>query len=180
MGEDWSAPKRVVLTGTGDYYSSLTNLGSIYFNTWNDGKMLRAIPTDVGYDIEQLPDAIFSGSYTGDPFISPAGDYLIFRAYYDEGFGRGDLYISFNINDEWTKPENLGPTVNSSAHEICPYVTSDGKMFIFSSDKLTQSEDGASLQDQQRRINTYDNGNSNVYYMSASFIEQMRQAHARK
>jgi Tol biopolymer transport system component len=173
----WGEPKHVPLSGQGDYYSSLTRQGDIYFNIWNTGKILRATQTDTGYVSEALPEIINSRSDVGDPFISPEEDYLIFRAYFNEGYGRGDLYISFNINGQWTAPENLGEPINSRAHEICPYVSTDGKLFIFASDRLIEEYPQGSLGALERKFHSYDNGQSNIYYMSAAFIAEMKAKH---
>lgn len=179
----WSLPQYVPLSGKGDYFSSVTNEGDIYYNIWNTGNILKASKTDTGYVSIVLPDAINGKSDVGDPFISPNEDYLIFRGYFREGFGRGDLYISFKIEGEWTEPENLGEPINSSAHEICPYVTTDGRLFIFSSDRLNQqftNKKEKNLDAVQKRYQSYDNGNSNIYYISADFIEVFRKRHKSK
>ncbi|MFK7924314.1 MAG: hypothetical protein AB8H47_20320 [Bacteroidia bacterium] len=173
----WSEPNPLALSGMGDYYSSITQNGDIYFNIWNTGKILKATKTDSTYFTQELPEIINSRSDVGDPFISPNEDYLIYRAFYDEGYGRGDLYISFNIEGNWTKPENLGDQINTNGHEICPYVTADGKMFIFASDRLQEYYSDETLAELQAKYQSYDNGNSNIYYMSAAFIQRMKAKH---
>lgn len=175
--QGWGSPQYVELSDQGDYYSSLTQEGTMYYNIWNTGKILRATPSDTGYVSEELPDIINSRSDVGDPFISPEGDYLIFRAYFNGGFGRGDLYISFHLGGTWTEPENLGEPINSSAHEICPYVSTDGKLFIFASDRLINYNPGIKMSDLLNKQRSYDNGNSNIYYMSADFIQRLKKKH---
>lgn len=176
----WSEPACIPLSDKGDYYSSISQAGNIYFNIWNTGDILKATPSDSGYTTEVLPDIINGKTDVGDPFISPEEDYLIFRAYFNEGYGRGDLYISFNINGAWTQPENLGEPINSQAHEICPYVTTDGKFFIFASDRLQTYYSNESLEGIQQKYRSYDNGNSNIYYMSADFIQVMKAKHIKE
>lgn len=173
----WGEPIQVPLTGQGDYFSSITEIGDIYFNTWNTGKILKATATDSGYQVAELPEIINSRSDVGDPFISPDESYLIYRAFYQEGFGRGDLYISFNLNGEWTAPENLGEPINSRGHEICPFVTNDGKMFIFASDRMADYYASKDLEGLKQKFHSYDNGQLNIYYMSADFIDNMKTKH---
>lgn len=49
--------------------------------------------------------------------------------------GGKDLYVSFlKTNSNWTKPLNLGSTVNSAATEMSPFLAADGKTLYFSSD----------------------------------------------
>lgn len=174
----WGTPTRVVLTGEEDneYYSSLTNSGTIYFNIWSKGDIYKAIPNNLDYTIEVLPDIINSGEDKGDPFIDPNEEYLIFRGY-DDSLGRGDLYISFNLNGKWTAPENLGEPINSSEHEMCPWVSQDGKLFVFASGRLENPISVKAL-DPIKKINeTYNNGKLNLYYMSTDFIQKMKEKH---
>ena len=67
------------------------------------------------------------------PSISEDGQTLFFAANYDDGLGGFDIYRSRLINGEWSKPENLGPHVNTSANEIYPFIHPSGKLY-FSSD----------------------------------------------
>jgi WD40-like Beta Propeller Repeat len=178
VGEGWSAPTYISLSEDGDYYSSSTKSGAIYFNIWKTGDIYKAVKTDSGYAAEKISNVINTDKAQGDPFIAPDESYLIFRAYDQEGsFGSGDLYISFNISGQWTKPENLGPTINSSEDDICPLVTADGKLFIFSSNRFIEEFDPApleSVEGYRDRFKTHDNGAYNIYSVSADFIEEMR------
>ncbi|WP_299157762.1 hypothetical protein [uncultured Tenacibaculum sp.] len=72
--------------------------------------------------------------FGGHPFISPSQDYLIVDARNREDKNqKADLYVSFKKKDSsWTKPINLGITVNSTFDERSPNVTPDGKYLIFS------------------------------------------------
>lgn len=177
-GDNWSTPQLIALTGNGDYYSSVTNSGVIYFNVWKTGDIFKAVKTDSTYSVEKLPGIINSGNAEGDPFISPNEDYLIFRGYNREvSFGSGDLYISFNVNNQWTKPENLGDAINSSEDDTCPLVTADGKLFIFSSNRFIEEFNPNpldTLEPYRQRFKSLDNGAFNIYSISAGFIEKLR------
>jgi outer membrane protein OmpA-like peptidoglycan-associated protein len=51
----------------------------------------------------------------------------------DETFGDQDLYVSFRKADgTWTKPKNLGKTINSPKSENSPFLASDGITLYFS------------------------------------------------
>lgn len=180
-GENWGSPQVIPLTKNGDYYSSSTNNGTIYFNVWKTGDIFKAVKTDSTWSIEKLAGTINSDKAEGDPFISPDEDYLIFRGYDREGsFGAGDLYISFNIDSQWTIPENLGATINSDADEICPLVTSNGKLFIFSSNRFVGEFDPNPLEliePYKHRFKSLDNGAYNIYAISADFVEERRKKH---
>lgn len=50
------------------------------------------------------------------------------------GFGGRDLYTMRKINEkEWTKPENMGPNINSKYDEDAPFVSADNKILYYSS-----------------------------------------------
>lgn len=173
----WGEPIHIPLTGQGDFFSSITTAGDIYFNTWNTGEILKATATDSGYHVSALPEIINSRIDAGDAFISPNEEYLIYRSYYNDGYGRGDLYISFKVNGEWTAPENLGEPINSQSHEMCPFVTTDGKMFIFASDRMADYYASKDLEGLKQKFHSHDNGQLNIYYMSADFIDNMKAKH---
>ena len=70
--------------------------------------------------------------FESDPYISPEGDFVIFSADLPGGFGQGDLHLTFRTEEgSWTAPRNLGPRVNSAAHENCAMLTPDGKYLFF-------------------------------------------------
>lgn len=177
QGDEWGEPKPVKLSNSGkdEYYNSITNDGSIYFDIWP--KILKGTKSENGYIIEEL-DSIVNGGYNkADPFISPDEDYLIYRGYRDDSFGRGDLYITYRDGESWTKPVNLGKPINSEAHEMSPYVTPDGRLFIFASDRIIkkiQMKPGDKIRRVHDKYRDFDNGELNVYYMSADFINEMR------
>lgn len=175
----WGKPNYLALTGNGDYHSSLTRHGNIYFNVWNTGKLMLARKSVEGYVIEELPD-VFNQGDAGDAFISPDEDYLLFRAYRNEGLGGGDLYISFNIEGAWTNPENLGNKINSNRREMCPIVSPDGKLFMFASNRLMEDYPNGNLKEIQEKHHSYDNANMNLYFMSADFIDEMKKKHLSK
>ncbi len=172
----WGVPQHIELGEEGNYYSSITKNGDIYFNIWNTGDMYKATKTPEGYKSEPLPEVLNSKDAEGDPFISPDEDYIIFRGY-NNSLGFGDLFISFRINGNWTQPENLGEPINSPDHEMCPYVTPDGKFFIFASSRMVEpylSNPLNNLEDIRKKHHAFDNGELNIYYISADFIEEKR------
>lgn len=54
------------------------------------------------------------------PFLSPDGTMLFFASNGLPGYGEMDIYVSHRLDDTWTnwsKPENLGPAVNSDGFD---------------------------------------------------------------
>ena len=182
QSQGWSEPTPIALTDSDNYYNSITRSGVLYFNTFSNGDMLTATEVDGKYSYQTLPAPLNKeGHVHGDPFISPDGDYLIYRQARGEGsLGQGDLFISFNINGQWTEPENLGEPINSTFNEMCPYVTTDGKMFIFSSARMVEGyplKADTPISQVHQKHGSKDNGYQNIYYMSTDFIERMRAKH---
>jgi len=91
------------------------------------------------------------------PFISSSQDYLLVQAQNQEDKKRNsDIFVYFKKKDgTWTKPINLGDSVNSKFHERVPSVTPDGKYLFFS----RYNEAGAI---------------ANIYWVSTEVIENVR------
>ncbi|MEX2596705.1 MAG: tetratricopeptide repeat protein, partial [Salibacteraceae bacterium] len=75
----------------------------------------------------------------GAPTISPDGKYVIFTvcelfgSYGPDknGFGSCDLFVSARDGNEWSKPVNMGRTINSRNWETQPCFASDGLTLFF-------------------------------------------------
>jgi hypothetical protein len=63
------------------------------------------------------------------PFIHANNRYLYFSSdgYPKMSYGGADLYQSEYINQEWTKPTNLGYPVNNHENQVGLFITTDGK-----------------------------------------------------
>lgn len=92
-------------------------------------------------------------------FISPSQDYLILTARNEEDGRRdNDMYIYFKEKDgTWTKPINLGNTINTSFNEKAPRISPDGKYLFFGRD--------------ERDIEP---GLANIFWVSTEIIEKLR------
>ncbi|RNC86244.1 MAG: hypothetical protein ED556_08065 [Winogradskyella sp.] len=154
---NWSEPINAgknINTSSDEYYISFTNDGTMYFasgrtngnfdiytSKFKNGKFQKAVA---------LPSEINTSHYEADVFVAPDESYVIFCGNRPDGFGRGDLYISFKNEDgSWTQSVNMGSKINTRGHELCPFVTKDGKYFFYSS-------------------------NQDIYWVSASIIDDYR------
>jgi len=81
-----------------------------------------------------ISDAINSPANEGAATISGDGRSLVFTSCSRPG-GQGDcdLYISFRTGNDWSKPTNMGSTVNSKAWDSQPSLSADGRILYFSS-----------------------------------------------
>jgi hypothetical protein len=136
----WSEPVNAgekINTQHHEYFVSFTLDGKIYFSSnrdpssgfdiyssqWLDGQFSTPV---------KLPDAVNSSQYDADVFVAADESYLVFSSVRSNGQGKGDLYISFNLGDSnWSEAESLAQDVNTEGHELCPFVTADGKYMLF-------------------------------------------------
>lgn len=148
-GAGWSEPINAgpnINSKDNEYYISFTKTGTMYFasnirapeerkrsdqdiyySAFINGEFQEAIP---------LGDSINTENYEADVFIAPDESYLIFCSTRPEGLGQGDLYISYKNNDgSWSKAVNMGELVNTEYHELCPFVTADGKYLMYTSNQ---------------------------------------------
>jgi hypothetical protein len=91
--------------------------------TGNSFSKLELIP------IEGLDPKGFLGFY-----VSPDFEVIFISMKADDSRGEEDLYVSTrNSAGQWTKPKNLGSSINTSGFEISPFLSPDKKRLYFSS-----------------------------------------------
>ncbi len=74
-------------------------------------------------------------SWESQPALSADGRTLYFVSDRPGGIGGNDIWMTkLNEKNEWTEPENLGPTVNTKRDEIAPFIHANGKTLFFSSE----------------------------------------------
>ncbi|MEM9687317.1 MAG: ankyrin repeat domain-containing protein, partial [Bacteroidota bacterium] len=147
--DGWSEPINAgpnINSDGNEYYISFTNNGTMYFSS-NANALEERKRSD--YDIYYsrfingkfqkpvvLGDAINTEDYEADVFIAPDESYIIFCSTRENGFGRGDLYISFKKADgTWTTAVTMGKEINTQHYEYCPFVTKDGKYLFYTSNQ---------------------------------------------
>jgi outer membrane protein OmpA-like peptidoglycan-associated protein len=98
----------------------------IFFSEWQNGKWSKSIVLDKNINTIEN-EAIVS--------ISPDGTKLILFGNYENTFGGGDLYFSEKTGTGWNKPEHYPKPINSQFFDADGFYTSDGKYFLFTSDR---------------------------------------------
>ncbi|MBN2481274.1 MAG: PKD domain-containing protein [Bacteroidales bacterium] len=68
----------------------------------------------------------------GYPCLSPDGMQMFFCSNDPSGTGGFDLYVTRMENGTWSKPENLGNTVNTPENEVFPFLHENGRLFFAS------------------------------------------------
>ena len=77
---------------------------------------------------ERMPALVNSDQNEGSGCLSQDGRMLYFTACgRNDGAGRCDLYISYRKEKGWSRPQNLGPAVNTGSWESQPCLSIDGQ-----------------------------------------------------
>ncbi|ALD22057.1 OmpA family protein [Hymenobacter sp. DG25A] len=71
-----------------------------------------------------------------DYYLGPNGKVLLMAVDRKDGKGQQDIYVSFLKPDgrTWSRPLNLGGTINTKKPEFAPFLASDGKTLYFASE----------------------------------------------
>jgi hypothetical protein len=139
-GTGWTTPVKLdppINSSSNQWGGAVTNDGILYFCSTRPGgigaaDVYRAVTSPGGeVTVENLGTAINSSYLEGSVFAARDGSYVIFESQRPGGYGQSDLYISSNENGVWTTPRNLGPAINTSQIEDCPFISPDGKYMFF-------------------------------------------------
>ncbi len=97
-----------------------------------------AVKQDAGWSAPQnIGPPINSPDWDTQPSLSPDQKNLYFVSNRRGGFGGSDIYVShLQADGRWSKPENLGDSVNTPGNESSPFIHADNKTLYFASDGL--------------------------------------------
>ncbi|MDX9694173.1 MAG: hypothetical protein RBT49_00115 [Bacteroidales bacterium] len=173
-----------VNTKSKEFFPSVTQDGTIYYTHLdtlvNDEFIYRSRFVNGTYQQpEKLGPNVNIGIARYNAFISSDESYIIIPAYgMPDSYGGTDYYISFrNSLDKWSHPINMGLKINSSnPKEWSASVSSDGKYIFFMSARMNNNEiDKLSQQSLHEFHNSPQNGNTDIYWISSSVIDELRQ-----
>jgi hypothetical protein len=141
--DDWGEPRHMgqqVNPGDRQLYPTISRDGTVYFSSdvGGYGKMdfFCSRPVDGQYQPPaNLGETINTEFDETDLLVAPDESYVIFTSVdRPDGFGSGDLYISFRRDDQsWGRAVNMGGLINTSSSEFCPMLSPGGKHFFFTS-----------------------------------------------
>ncbi len=84
-----------------------------------------------------LGGKINTDQWDSQPCLSPDKRDLFFTSRRFGGYGGSDIYVShLRLDGSWSDPENLGPTINTTADEQCPFIHADNQTLFFTSNGL--------------------------------------------
>ena len=88
-------------------------------------------PVNLGFEVN-------SSYWESQPSLSSDGRTLYFVSNRPGGKGKSDIWKTYlQNNGTWTKPENLGDSVNTEYSEMSPFIHPDQQTLYFSSDGFT-------------------------------------------
>ncbi len=183
----WGSPINagsVVNSEYGEYHLTVSANGTLYFNSdrpggygkddiylsqWTNGHYVK--PKNLG-------ESINTKYLELQPFVSPDESYLIFSSNRPGGLGWLDLYISFKRADgSWTKARNMGNIINTETWDGSPYVTLDGKYFLFCSNRMCPPvtvENSPTFQIIQSILPHLKIDPGNVFWVDARIIQTLK------
>ncbi len=86
--------------------------------------------------VEEVPVINSDQNNEGAAAVSADGRVMVFTSCNRrDGLGSCDLYVSYKDNNQWTEPINMGESINTRAWESQPYLSSDGRLLVFSSNR---------------------------------------------
>lgn len=121
---------------------ALTDGGAtLYFSRRENGGSAAIVRTRFQDGNWQTPQPVVELNSPADdmgPIISRDGKELYLFSNRAGGQGGYDLYVSTRKNNRWSKPENLGPQINTPANEYDPCLDPTGRVIYFSSNRTAQ------------------------------------------
>lgn len=183
LHDKWSSPINMgatINTEHGEFYPSITDNGDFYF-TRDNPELKRKDDIYISKNIDgiyteakPLSDNVNSDGYEYNAFIAPDASYIVFGAYNrKDGFGSGDLYISYNTKNDWTEAKNLGNIINSNKMDYCPFVDTKTNTLYFTSKRDNTTidfETPLKTSEFLGELNKYDNGQSRLYKIALDDI----------
>lgn len=144
LGDYKFEPKNLgdsINTAVSEYYPAITIDGKELFFTrrvknFNEDFFESQLSANSWRSARSLEGNINTQMNEGAQNISQDGQWLIFTGCnFPDGVGSCDLYISYLTPDGWSKPENLGYTINSEAWESAPCLSADKRDLYFASNR---------------------------------------------
>ncbi|MNK03473.1 putative lipoprotein YiaD precursor [compost metagenome] len=124
-----------------DYFPALTADGQTIIFTRNvkgNEDFYTSVKKDGEWQkAESLSENINTPNFNeGAQSISPDGRYLFFTGCNrPDGVGRCDIYVCRKEGNNWSKPVNLGQTINTGEWESQPSISADGSTLYFLSNR---------------------------------------------
>lgn len=145
-----------------------TRDGSLFFVSGALGHVVVAKKQGNSWSAPALAgDSSASGSIELSAYVDPDQRYMIVSVvgredalHSAEGiYPRADLYVRTRKGDEWSSLRHLGAPINSSANELAPFVSPDGRYLYFTSERGSFTEHGSPMNYDQLEATLHAPGN---------------------
>ncbi|MDO6776844.1 MULTISPECIES: PD40 domain-containing protein [unclassified Shewanella] len=134
----WQQPEYLadISSNAADLYPSITANGDLYFPSFRNDQRLMYVAKAQGEGF-MAPQALSSTMHgsngsIGDSAVSRDGKSIIFSIKgRSDSQGKGDLYISYLRDGQWSVAKSLGNKVNTADHEFTPIMSPDNNYLFF-------------------------------------------------
>jgi outer membrane protein OmpA-like peptidoglycan-associated protein/tetratricopeptide (TPR) repeat protein len=82
---------------------------------------------------KNMGEVVNSPQWDAQPSVSGDGNKIVFSSARPGGMGGKDLWMTQKVIGAWTKPVNLGPSINTKLDEEAPFIHYDGVTLYFAS-----------------------------------------------
>lgn len=174
-GKAWGEPRNLgvpVNSEGNEWYPTTAADGTLYFGSDRPGgrgktDIYCSRLIDGKYtEPENLGSPINTELNEYEPYIAPDQSFMIFMADNRNGRGDSDLYVSYQRDGLWTRPESLPDGVNSIASEYSPKISPDGKYFFWTSTRNAlgnQEANRFTTREYLNKIRAAGNGLGDIY-----------------
>ncbi len=176
-------PVKEVNSGNDEFYPTVSADGTLYFSAQRQesfgGEDIYSSELQSGRYLppQNVGPNVNSEFGEFNALIAPDERFLLFSSFgREDALGGGDIYISFQVNAEWTPAQILAAPINSQALDYCPALTPDGQYLLFTSRRsmFPVSKDSSwSYSELVQQLSSFGNGNDDIYWVSSSFIKGM-------
>jgi len=179
--DDWSEPRNLgvpINSEHNEFYLSIANSKNMYFTSdrpsarGKDDIFLSEWNKDGYLEATSMPSAINTEGYEYNAYIAPDESFILFGGYKRKnGFGSGDLYISYKEDGKWSLAKNMGDTINSKYMDYCPFVNWSTKTLYFTSKRsILKADKKLNRLEFLNEVNSYSNGFSRIYKIDISTL----------
>ena len=184
----WSAPRHLpapVNSDADEYYPMALKNGTLYLGPSAKGAM---VPATFIAPCRRRAAAICVENI-GPPINTAAGEYEAFVTEDEQlmllavtkrpdSVGDFDLYFSRKQADgKWSEPTNLGPEINSSARELSPKLTPNGKYVVWMSTRspaLPPKPDQRTTAQVLQDLHSPGNGIGDIYQIDVAAVPALK------
>lgn len=136
----WTKPKDITEDIGSDenfFTTALSFLGNelylVNYDPYNSDIYVAVKNGDQWSEMKAIDNTINTKEIETGASISSGNDTLYFCSNRAGGYGAVDIYYSVKVKNKWSRPINIGSTINTPEDEGSPRISSDGKTFYFCS-----------------------------------------------